>query len=335
MFKWVGSTLVTLLEGIGALLLFLVKAAAFFLIAWAVVYQVNNMLDEWSEEASLVYAEKEFRTQLEFAASLVGEGWKNNATKRYKEIINKWPDDPRGYYHLAVFLERQGELEKAAEELARAFARRAKWPKEAVAMSQSLDLSTTKRLDRPLLPSADAMRARRAWLLFRLGESASSEQIFQRLVENYPNNPRYRSALGYLLVYNGSALDLGVRLLEEADEETENDPNILTALGWAQYHKGWLDEAGVNLAKALRSDQGQEQYDYVRTLAHYGEILWAQEHRAEARAVWREGWCDDANHNVLRETLQRYGIEFKEVDSRHRQSLRGTVLCRVRDRRKE
>ncbi len=345
-FKWVGAILVALFEGAVFVLVMLLKGAAVLLAIGIGYWVLNGLLDEWSENRQLareeerkkvllVNAEKLVRTQLELAAFFVREGWENDATKIYKEIIDEWPDDPRGYYHLAAFLERQGNLEEAAEELARAFARRAKWPEEAVEMSQSLDLSTTKRLDRPLLPGADAMIAKRAWLLFRLGESDSSENIFQRLVKNYPNNPRYRSALGYHWVYNGSNIDWGIGLLEEADEETENDPNILAALGWAQYHKGWLDEANVNLAKALRSDQGQEQYDYVRTLAHYGEILWAQERKAEARAVWREGWCDDADHNVLQETLQRNGIEFKEVDSRHRQSLRGAVLCRVRDRLEE
>ena len=356
MFKWIGSALVALLEGIGAVLLFLVKAAAVLLVIAAIVlvtgykikdeyesYQVaqeekrkeeRRIADERQDLIKRIAVERQARTLLKDASRAAEVGWEDEAKEIYKEVIKRWPDDPRGYYHLAVFLQKQGALRESQAELAQAYERRAEWPQEDLEMSRQ-KFPVRAALEPPFLPRADEMLAERAWLLFRIEDRDESERIFRFLYDNYPGNPRYRSALGYHLAYKDSGLDEAISLLEEAVKEYPDDPNALTALGWAKHNKGWLREAGTHLEKALRSDQDQNQYDYIRTLAHYGALRWEEEDRDVAKAIWREGWCEDAEHEVLQWTLDSYNIKFKEGDPRHRQSPRGAVICRVLDRLEE
>ncbi len=304
------------------------------------------------------YKQGDRRIEFELASFAAEAGMNAEAEEVYEKIIAEQPDDPIGYYRFALFLKKQGKLRKATEMLDQAIssaqgpnARRAKllWDLGAKAgiykvpvgftellkdlgVSQMPEPLVAKALELPLLPTVDEMQAERAWLLFRQGNASGSQKIFRDLADQHPDNPRYRGALGYQLAYEGSDLDEAVRLLEEAAKGAPNDPNILTALGWVQYSQGWLPEASVHLGKALRSEQGQEQYEYVRTLAHYGEILWEEGKQEEAVKVWREGWCEDDGHDVLQKTLLRRNIKFEEGNLHYRQSPRGAVICRVLDR---
>ena len=307
------------------------------------------------------YEQGDRRIEFELASFAAEAGLESEAEEVYEKIIAKQPDDPLGYYRFAMFLKKQGELRKATEMLDQAIssaqepnaghatllwnlgvaAGEYKMPVDFTELLKDLGVSqmpeplVAKALELPLLPTVDEMQAERAWLLFRQGNTGGSQKIFRDLTGQYPDNPRYRGALGYQLADEGSDLDEAVRLLEEAAKGAPNDPNILAALGWVQYRQGWLREANVNLAKALRSNQEQEQYDYIRTLAHYGEILWEEGNQEEARKVWQEAWCEDDKHDVLQKTLLRYNIKFEEGDPRHRQSPRGAVICRALGRLEE
>lgn len=307
------------------------------------------------------YAQGERRIEFELASFAAEAGKEAAVKKAFTKIIEKQPDAPLGYYRFAMFLKKQGELDEALKKLNQAISKaqrsnadtarlisefriktgRYKMPAGFTELLKDLGVSqmpeplVAKALELPLLPAVDEMRAERAWLLFRLGQTARSKNIFRDLAKEDPDNPRYRGALGYQLAYEGNDLEKARRLLEEAAKEAPNDPNILTALGWAQYRQGLLRDASVNLAKALRSNQEQDQYDYIRTLAHYGEVIWEEGYQEEAIKIWREAWCEDNEHDVLQRTLWRYNKGFEEGDPRHRQTARGAVLCRASARLKE
>lgn len=316
------------------------------------------------------YAWRDRRIKFELASFASEAGMETATENIYKDIIETQRVDPLGYYHFAMFRKKQGELREADDLLKHAHLTKVLsdaadndmnlfefligWGANAIdddpvafpegylserLMDLAIDLLpdplVAKALELPPLPRREEMQEERAWLLFRLGDTWESERIFRDLVKEHPGNPRYRGALGYQLAYEDSDLDEAISLLETAAKEEPEDPNILAALGWAQYRQSWIRDAGVNLEKALRSEQDQEQYDYVRTLAHYGEVRWEEGDQKEAVAVWREGWCQDDTHNVLQWTLRRYSIKFEEGDPRHRQTPRGAVICRVLDRSEE
>ena len=47
----------------------------------------------------------------------------------------------------------------------------------------------------------------------------------------------------------------------------------------------------------------------VEVAAHLGEVLWESGQRSKAKDVWRDAMVIDAKNPLLRETLERYGVE--------------------------
>jgi len=60
-----------------------------------------------------------------------------------------------------------------------------------------------------------------------------------------------------------------------------------------------MQEALKWLAKAF------EQLEDAEIAAHYGEVLWKNNQREEARKVWEIGLKNNSEHPVLLETMQR------------------------------
>lgn len=305
------------------------------------------------------FARSDRRVEFKLASLAAEAGSKAAAAEIYKKIIDKQQYDPVGHYHFAVFLKKQGELGEATKKLAKAI-KLVLLPNEAdddkrpifnkdyngrlsldyeaafeYLKALALDISqnpplVAKALELPSLPEVHEMRAEYAWLLFRRGYEDESIEIFRYLKNEHKFISSYSGALGSQLAYKGSDLDEAIKLLNEAIEDAPNDPNFLAALGWAQYRQNKLnDDARKNLEKALENDQGQDQYDYVRTLAHYGVVRWENEDEKEALTIWREGWCEAPEHDVLKDTLENYKINW---NLRRQQSPRGAMICRTLDR---
>ena len=348
MIEEIFSFLLGLFQGIAAFLLGLLRLAVILLIAAIVIWPFRaNYIElrtagQWAQAeriykeagASVAFefldgsvAQRDQRIKFKLASFAAEAGMEAEAQKTYIEIIYAQPHDPRGYYYFAEFWEGQGELEKATERMEEAI-RRASSPRKivnkpsdsiefwiALAMDLMPDPLIAKALELPPLPRVAAMQVKHVWW------------------QHLRSSPNYLGAPEYQIVESTTDLDEVIRVLEEDAKEKVNDPDILAALGWAKYHKGWFREAGVDLEKSLRSEQYQASHDYVRTLAYYGAVRWEEGDEGAAIAVWREGWCEDNEHEELQRIMRYYYKgKFEEADSRHRQSLRGAVLCRISDR---
>lgn len=82
-----------------------------------------------------------------------------------------------------------------------------------------------------------------------------------------------------------------------------NDPFITDSLAWVEFRTGNLQQALSLLEAAFKARPDAE------IAAHLGEVLWTMGAKDRARAIWKEGAQLSADNDILRETLQRLGIQ--------------------------
>lgn len=143
-----------------------------------------------------------------------------------------------------------------------------------------------------------------AMMADKIKDYEDMERLLKRLIELEPDNANAHNALGYSLADRGVRLNEARPLLEKAISLKPGDPFITDSLGWLAFREGQIDVARRLLQQAWDGRQDAE------IGAHLGEVLWAQQERDRARAIWRESWQRDRDNTVLQETLKRFGVSF-------------------------
>lgn len=126
----------------------------------------------------------------------------------------------------------------------------------------------------------------------------------QTLLDEDPVNPTLLNALGYTLADETDRFEEAEELIQAAYELDPDEPAIIDSMGWIAYRLGRLDEAEMYLRKAFLLDRNAE------IAAHLGEVLWAQNRRRDAIAVWAEAIKIDPENRILNETLNRLGVNL-------------------------
>jgi len=135
------------------------------------------------------------------------------------------------------------------------------------------------------------------------GEVDGALADLRRVLEAEPDAAYVLNALGYTLADSGRDLDRARELIGRALEAEPDNPAFLDSQGWLLYREGRLAEARERLERAF------EQQPHAEIGAHLGEVLWELGERERARAVWQRAYEQGPEHRVLRETLERYGVE--------------------------
>ena len=143
-----------------------------------------------------------------------------------------------------------------------------------------------------------------AMMADKIKDYEDMERLLKRLIELEPDNANAHNALGYSLADRGVRLNEARPLLEKAISLKPGDPFITDSLGWLAFREGQIDIARRLLQQAWDGRQDAE------IGAHLGEVLWVQQERDRARAIWRESWQRDRDNTVLQETLKRFGVSF-------------------------
>ena len=107
------------------------------------------------------------------------------------------------------------------------------------------------------------------------------------------------NALGYILTTRTDRLEEARGYIERALRLDPDNPAILDSMGWVLFREGRLKPALEYLARAWDAFPDPE------VAAHYGEALWMSGAEEQARVIWRKGLEQDADHEVLRETIDR------------------------------
>jgi tetratricopeptide (TPR) repeat protein len=136
----------------------------------------------------------------------------------------------------------------------------------------------------------------------KLKDFALMEKQLRRIIELKPNESTAYNALGYSFADRNVRLDDAEQLLREALRLSPDSGAILDSLGWALFRKGQFEES-IELLRAAFARQPDGE-----VAAHLGEAMWAINQREIATRIWRTAAKEFANHPVLIETMQRYGV---------------------------
>jgi len=143
------------------------------------------------------------------------------------------------------------------------------------------------------------IRYARAMLFDALEQPAKAETDLKRIVENDPENAVALNALGYILTTQTDRLKEARGYIERALALDPDNPAILDSMGWVLLQEGQIEPALNYLSRAWSA------YPDPEVAAHYGEALWMSGAEEQAQIIWKEGLEQDADHTVLRETIDR------------------------------
>lgn len=143
----------------------------------------------------------------------------------------------------------------------------------------------------------------RSMLYEQQGQIDQSMDDLRTMIELEPDNPTALNALGYVMTVHTDRLEEARGYIEEALAMDPENPAVLDSMGWVLYRQGDTEGALDYLHRAY------DIYPDPEIAAHYGEVLWQLDRRAQARVVWERALDEAPDHEVLLETLQRLGID--------------------------
>ncbi len=146
-----------------------------------------------------------------------------------------------------------------------------------------------------------------ALLHFNKGDVNKMENLLRQLIDIKPDHANALNALGYSMADRGENLTEAKRLIKAALIFSPNDPHIVDSMGWLHYRMGDLTKAEEYLSIAFANQPDPE------ISAHYGEVLWMLSSKKEAISIWQVGFKQNANNEVLLETLTRFKISVDDL----------------------
>jgi len=151
-------------------------------------------------------------------------------------------------------------------------------------------------------PEDRRLRYGRAMAAEKLGRMQDAEADLRAVIKLHPNDADSLNALGYLLTINTSRYQEAKSLIEQALALEPDNAAIVDSMGWVNYKLGFYDQAETYLRRAYRLQDDPE------VAAHLGEFLWTTNRRQEARKIWAEAQKAHPDNEILRNTMQRFGV---------------------------
>lgn len=207
------------------------------------------------------------------SALLTAEGRMNEAIDTIRSLRSENPEQAENFWLLEVNLLLDQELQY-----------------------QALEAASAALEDHP-----DHLQIRyaRAMLYDSLEQPEKSEADLKHIIEQDPENAVALNALGYILTVRTDRLAEARSYVEQALALDPGNPAILDSMGWVLFQQGQLEPALDYLSRAWAA------YPDPEVAAHYGEALWVSGAEEQAQIIWKEGLEQDADHSVLRETIER------------------------------
>lgn len=132
-----------------------------------------------------------------------------------------------------------------------------------------------------------------------------AEADLKKILQQNPNNANALNALGHTLSFDKHRLDEALNYLNQALALAPNNPYFMDSLGWTYYRLGDHQKAIHYLTKAnTLIDDGE-------IAAHLGEVLWSDNKKDDAKAVWAKAYQSNKDNLVLQETIKRYKVNIK------------------------
>lgn len=158
-------------------------------------------------------------------------------------------------------------------------------------------------LDRTLARAPDNadLQYQRALVYDRTGHAVQAEKALRELVEQFPLDPRYLNALGFVMTEHGDPGQLteARQLIERALRLTPEDPAVLDSMGWVLFKQGHDRQAlhYLRQAQALSNDP--------EIAAHLVTVLDATGEQTSARTALEQALSLNPGNPGLEKVRQR------------------------------
>ena len=149
-------------------------------------------------------------------------------------------------------------------------------------------------------PKHPAIEYERAVTLERAGHVKESVEVFERLLQERPDDPVLMNALGYTLADHSLDLGRAEGLIHKALTTSPDSPAVLDSLGWVRFREGDAKGAVLDLEHAYTLEHDSD------IAAHWGEVLWTSGKRQEARQVWAAAVARAPDAPLLKATMARF-----------------------------
>ena len=193
------------------------------------------------------------------AKILIKEEKKDSALKlitaTFEKLLSKGPYEVFDY---AEFLKNNDQFEKSIKYYSK--------------------IIKTINKDHPLYPEVTDGRG----IAFeRIGEWDKAEKDFLNSLDSNPNQAYVINYLAYSWIEKGINIDQSLEMLKKANNLKSNDPYIIDSLGWALYKLKRYKESKNYLQMAVQLMPA----DPIVS-DHYGDVLWMNGKKIEARYYW-------------------------------------------------
>ncbi len=115
----------------------------------------------------------------------------------------------------------------------------------------------------------------------RIGEWEKAEKDLLSSLDSSPDQAYVINYLAYSWIEQGVKIEKSLDMLEKANKLKSNDPFIIDSLGWALFKLERYEESKVYLQTAVRLMPADPIVN-----DHYGDVLWKNGKRIQARYYW-------------------------------------------------
>ncbi len=156
----------------------------------------------------------------------------------------------------------------------------------------------------PKLPNDTDILFIHATTAINLGKWEIAEADLKNILKQHPDNASALNALGYTISFNESRLPEAIHYMTQALSIAPNNPHFMDSMGWAYFRLGKLEEALNYLQKAHQISPD------AKIAAHFGEVLWMNNQKTEAKQIWKKALDTDTDHEELLNTLKRLDVKL-------------------------
>jgi len=160
------------------------------------------------------------------------------------------------------------------------------------------DAAQTWRRAIDRFPDDPGLRLELSFSLERAGEMTAAETAVRDVLARWPDNASAQNSLGYLLADQNRRLDEAVTLIRKALASEPDNGAFVDSLGWAYFRLGRLDEARVELERAVYLTGGDP---IVRE--HLGDVYKALRLKEMAHEQYRLSLAADGKNERVRDKV--------------------------------
>ena len=134
----------------------------------------------------------------------------------------------------------------------------------------------------------------------RIGEWDKAEQDLLSSLDVNPEQAYVINYLAYSWIEKGVKIEQSLQMLKKANNLKSNDPYIIDSLGWALFKLKRYADAKYHLQMAVQLMPGDPIVN-----DHFGDVLWKNGDRIQARYYWNYVLNLDDTEKELKDNIEK------------------------------